>query len=286
MISDAFYVDLGQVRRRLFTHEDRRYHRAHAVLGAACMAHFAYQTARMFSSPGYTILEHPWMPFLLLPHLALHVSSFEFALSSSRNLKYNIIWPEMRWHSLIFAYRSILCIAAAYYARHRWLVQTVLRTAVVFSTFCAADYTTLLLRSKDTTTMRNNPWPEYVPARYVRVHNAIYSMAQFAATVVCLSGDANVVFLSLIAIQTAPFGMTLIKKGVIRSLGWHASYTAALAIPTLYDILVVTEYGSILHRPLLNVLFVMAMRLGLCANKYALWAVVAFNLWGSLRFRA
>lgn len=290
LVRDAFHFDVGQVRRRLLTHEDRRYFHMHAILGATCLVHFLYQVVRMFTEPAYNILEHPWMPLLIVPHAALNLSSFEFALSGLRNLKYNIIWPEMRWHSMIFAYRSILCLLIAYATARVRLGETtaaMLRAAVVFSTFVGADVVTSALRSRSTTTMRDNPWPEYVPRAYASWHNVAYSMAQFAATVVCLSGHPNIVFLTLIAIQTAPFGMTLVKKGVIRSLGWHVSYSAAIAVPLAYQHFFLAAAAPtrshkylpaavVISDGFAAVLLVTLMRLGLRVNKYVTWAAVAF----------
>jgi len=41
---------------------------------------------------------------LALHCVCVYVTSFQFHVPDRRNLKYNVIWAEMRWYTLIFAY--------------------------------------------------------------------------------------------------------------------------------------------------------------------------------------
>lgn len=282
---EAVYINPVQIKRRLLTHEDKKFYRIHAILGSYCMMNFITQMYFIFTNTDYNILDNKYMPYIIIPHFALHISSFEFILSSKRNLHYNIIWPEMRWHSLLFAYRSLLSIVASYIDFY----PEVIKIVIVFMTFILADIVTQKLKSNESTTMRDNKWPEYIPKQYVYFHNILYSVSQFAATLVCLYANANMVFLTLIAIQTAPFGMTLIRKGIIKSLGWHLSYSISLLIPVLYsfkchlETIVFQNPGFYYlfpsnHVILSRVIAVTLLRIIFRMNKYAIWVIIVLSV--------
>jgi len=292
-VTDMCVVRLGQTRR-LFTHEDGRFFHAHKLLGTTVLLHFCYRFFlwTMRGSMGFddkTVADNKWT-FLTLyaAHVLLHVSSFEFVVPVRRNLRYNVIWTEMRWHALIFAYRSLAVLLlhwvhvvvsapllsrlspearASTWARALaelsgggpWSVVT--RGTIVLLTMASADAVTVSYRRRtrslqptqdassppppeatyDTTsaststststsmTMRSNPYPHYLPAACTRVHNLFYSVSQVLGTlniVTCTNLDR--VFAILLAVQTAPFCMTLVKKGVLTQAGWHLYYTLAL----------------------------------------------------------
>lgn len=283
-VRDALHVDLRQAARRLATHEDARFVHAHKALGAVALAHFGYRLARwaLYGSVGIDGAPMSFAVFILL-HAALHVSSFEFSVPPRRNGTYNIIWPEMRWHSLIFAYRSLAVLALVWLERRGIVPASAdmpLRALVVFGAMAAADLVTLRM-GDGSTTMRGNPYPSYTPRWVARSHNLFYSVSQFFATAEMLLCGPNIVFLSLIPIQTAPFGMTLEKKGVITQAGWHLWYTSALLVSYLHGI-----YGppTCVERSVLpTVVLVAVARTVFRVNKYAVWSVVvAFHVAGRL----
>jgi hypothetical protein len=135
----------------------------HAMLGTYCMQNFITQMYFIFTDPDYSINDNKYMPYIIIPHFALHISSFEFVLSLKRNLHYNTIWPEMRWHSLLFAYRSLFTLVSIYVG----YCTEITRIGIVFLTFILADFVTHKLKNKDSTTMRDNKWPDYIPKQYV-----------------------------------------------------------------------------------------------------------------------
>jgi len=134
-------------------------------------------------------------------------------------------------------------------------------------------------------TMCANPYPTYASGTFVRRHNLFYSVSQILATLnVMTSPTMDKVFLTLLPIQTAPFCMTLAKKGVITQAGWHFYYTLALlanyalALPmrakpvhTEADV-----FSPHLPRALYLALavFFAVCRFKMGYNKYALWSVV------------
>jgi hypothetical protein len=133
----------------------------------------------------------------------------------------------------------------------------------------AADSVTRYYKRSDTT-MRDNPWPAYIPRWYARTHNLFYSISQIFATLNMLFRNNERVFLSLIPIQTAPFCMTLVKKGIINQAGWHFWYTVALLINYWYS-LAYKENGVAIKY---MALFCIVSRFGFRMNKYFMWLCV------------
>jgi len=132
-------------------------------------------------------------------------------------------------------------------------------------------------------TMRANPYPPYFPRSLASVHNLFYSVSQVLATMnVLTSPSMDKVFLILLPIQTAPFCMTLVKKGVITQAGWHLYYTLAL----LFNYVLATKpasadvcdlcTGIIIQRPVYLYLafFFAVARFGFRFNKYPLWGII------------
>lgn len=232
---------------RLITHEDAVYYHAHKLFGILVLGHFCWRFG-LYQIMGSMFMEtDPSIPFWILVHAGLHISSFQFIISSRRNKTYNIIWPEMRWHSLIFAYRSILAMAVQWLANQNripWMAADVVRPLIAMGTFLAADYVTYYYKNigqveKQDSTMRGMPYPTWVSRypSYIRVHNLFYSVSQVFATMIIM--DTRCIahhFVLLVAIQTAPFCMTLVKKGIIDQGAWHVYYTLALLAGYYYGI--------------------------------------------------
>jgi hypothetical protein len=276
-VRDALHVNPRQAHR-LATHEDARFAHAHKLLGVLVLGHFAwrlcnwYRIGQLGFRPG-----DPAVLGWLLAHAALHVSSFQFVVPNRRNAVYNIIWPEMRWHSLLFAYRALLVMLLVWAEQVGWVPMRLdgwLRGAVILGTMLCADAATRAYDGKPT--MRNNPYPAYVPAALARAQNMFYSLSQLFATLNMLYRGYDMVFLTLIPIQTAPLLMTLEKKGIINQMGWHLWYTVAVAISYAYGITHMAVGNTV--TPV--ALAIGAARFGLRANKYALWGgVIALHLW-------
>jgi hypothetical protein len=157
----------------------------------------------------------------------------------------------------------------------------VLRGWLVLLTMVLADtvtryYKTIGLVEKNESTMRTNPYPTWFPQNLIPYHNIFYSASQILATMECLSSpDISFPFIILIAIQTAPFCMTLVKKGVIDQTGWHIYYTIALGISYMYG-----NFGARMGHYVPEWLYwvlafgIMLGRFSLGLEKYFLWSLV------------
>lgn len=308
-IKDSCKIQFSQFRR-LFTKEDAKYAHMHKIIGMITLTHFFGRLLIWWKNGdmGLHDSEMKWFTLgLYLVHTLLHVTSFEFHVPNRRNAKYNVIWPEMRWHTMFFAYRSLLVLFLHWILIHTTLFSIfddlpikktyffiIARGIVVLSTMYCADKITLYYRKKDdiensentsqntSMTMRGNPYPDYISQSYIKFHNLFYSISQVLATLNVISASCmDKVFLLLLPIQTAPFCMTLVKKGVINQAGWHFYYSLALLINyiTLSPIkFQEEEFGLVLPKDVylsLAIIFIFG-RFIMHWNKYTLWSAIIF----------
>jgi hypothetical protein len=102
---------------RLVTREDGRFLHAHKVLGVLALAHFGWRLWLWTSSHSMGFDgASGWTLAAAGLHVALVASSFEFHIPRRRNRVYNVIWPEMRWHTAIFSLRSALAMVLIWLA--------------------------------------------------------------------------------------------------------------------------------------------------------------------------
>lgn len=286
MLLDLFYINPFQYHR-LFTHEDKHYYHAHKIIGGVVLIHFIYRIwlflnykNMFFDASSYTTL------FWILLHFSLHITSFQFVIPTHRNKTYTIIWPEMRIHTMLFAYRSLITMLIIWLRLNEFispLLDKIIRPFIVLGTIAAADYTTYYYKyikkkvSINDSTMRGMPYPSYVPKWYTILHNYFYSISQVFATMYILNSKSmESIFLLLIPIQTAPFGMTLVKKGIINQGGWHLYYSISLLINFVYSIFKFDDTSDdfFKYKTLLVIYFIIS-RFIYHKNKYLLWSLIS-----------
>lgn len=253
---------------RLFTHEDRHIMHMHKTLGALVLGHIFYRMNLIIKFGDSGLATSPWTPFWMVIHALLHVSSFQFRLPEKRNRTYNIIWPEFRLHSMIFAYRSILSVLLMWMGGY-W--NHALRGPLVLGTMAAADAVSEWYGQD--TTMRANPYPAGTSQEFIVWHNRFYSMSQFGATMAIMFRGADSAFLALLPIQTAPFLMTLVKKGILNQAEWHIWYTVALLTNWIHALAGKgTDGNAVSTLTYMTIFFsATAARLHYRVNKYAIW---------------
>jgi hypothetical protein len=263
---DALQVNLAQ-SHRLVTHEDT-FH-IHKSLGLLCLINFGYRLYSLLTTGSSGYEEYSTLNVTTLCiHASLHFSSFIFALSNKRNKTYNIIWPEARWHSMVFAYRSIIMILIHYYVTD---CSYFIRCGVIILTMACADIVSRSVPS-GTMTMRDNPYPKYVSPQMANVFNTVYAVSQLFATLNILVRDNDQIFWMLLPIQLSPFLMTLQKKGIINQAGWHLYYIVALAVNYAYYINVPD-----IQPPVSRIVAILAiLRFRFRINKYLLWSSIFF----------
>ena len=208
---------------KLSTREDPSH--LHKGLGAICFLHFAYRYALLWST-GSMNLETPFGIAGILLHGALSVSSLIFHIPKDRNPVAPMIYPEFRLHSIVFALRSVLCCLT--YAIG---LPDETRIGLCFLTMLAADAVTARFRTETSgKTISNMPFDPSLQGAEALA--SMYSRLQIGATLFMLGGIDGA-FSPLLAIQLAAFFMTLVRKGILTSTGWHGGYTTTLWINVL-----------------------------------------------------
>lgn len=256
---------------RLFTHEDRHIMHMHKTLGVLVLSHIFYRMNLIIKLGDSGLSTSPWTPYWMVIHTFLHVSSFQFRLPSKRNRTYNIIWPEFRLHSMIFAYRSIISVLLMWMGGY-W--NHALRGPLVLGTMVAADAVSKW-HAQDTT-MRANPYPTGTSQEFILWHNRFYSVSQFGATMGIMFRGVDSAFLALLPIQTAPFLMTLVKKGILNQAEWHILYTVALLTNWIHALFGQGNDGNTVSTVAYQAILwsAVAARLRYRINKYAIWGTV------------
>ena len=191
----------------------------HKILGSICLINFLYRFSLLLTTNSMKF-ETPLDLYLISIHGVLSVSSLIFRISSSRNEKQPIIYPELRLHSIIFALRSIICCFLIYFN-----FPIIYRIIVCYLTMISADIITLY--TKKGTTIRNMPYSEFMNENDRKDIIYHYSRSQVGATMFML-GNINSCFSPLLAIQIAAFLMTLVKKNIIKGHYFHLVYTLCL----------------------------------------------------------
>ena len=247
---------------RLVTHEDP-FH-LHKMLGVYVLLHFFSQFA-LYVSTGSMYLAAP----LIWPHMALHASSFAFKVlpvrpTSGRGRMF--VWQELRVHAAVFAMRQCLCVLYPQYG-----------PVYVMGTMAAADAATWALGTPGLTTVRGC---SHKTSRSMvkRAAGAFFSISQLGGTLICSGAfqphgvNPILAFSALPAIQTSPFGMTLLRKNLIGKVTWQVAYSFQLVLAYLVWY---AEYGSLWIVPISVILYGMRC---LGVSKYLLWpAVIAWS---------
>mmetsp|Transcript_38714 Transcript_38714/g.93977 ORF Transcript_38714/g.93977 Transcript_38714/m.93977 type:complete len:356 (+) Transcript_38714:45-1112(+) len=217
---------------RLVTHHDP-YH-VHKTLGLAALLHFLLRIACFFwTGSAFATGEPLWLTSAgVLLHGVLSFSSLLLPLPTKRNFSAPMIWPEFRLHSIIFASRHVLCTLLT--LNHAWptnlYAHALAKLTVVIGTVKAAEYVTERFGDKANRTTNSMPYPASISQEEQLAIKREYARAQFGATVGACLPDPTIAFLPLLPIQIAPFLMTLVRKGKIGAISYHAVYVFSLWI--------------------------------------------------------
>lgn len=259
---------------KLFTAEDASH--VHKLLGLYALCHFARRYHAFFSGAVDMAFTHgtnpEWTLCTLAPHLALQLSGLRFTIPRRRISTGSRIWPEYRWHALVFTVRSLTLMALAL-LRAPQADSFLPPLIIVLGAMAAADAVTHwhARRGESSRTIRDLAAPP--GTKY------LMSAAQFHATTGCLltRDRLSVQLVSLCVIQCAAFVMTLQRRGLITHRQDLILYSALLGLGL---VVVLDDFGA---RGVLPVAFTVAnaaalARLDLGFNKYVLWTAVALVL--------
>lgn len=227
------------VLKSLFTKEDP-YH-IHKTLGGLCLLSFLWRFSFLLSNVDDADLgfaSHPALTLqTVLLHLSLTLSAFVFGIPPRRIDSGFRIWPEYRWHSLVFLCRSLALILWQQHVKHLYpSLDHWVHLAIVIGTNALADLGTYY-------------WYKHQKSGFARQLQAppllrfYFSVAQFQATSACLYSSPSLqccalYFVFAAIIQTNAFLMTLRRKnladhrllvtcyGVLLLTGWRVGHVA------------------------------------------------------------
>ncbi|KAL1526180.1 hypothetical protein AB1Y20_014908 [Prymnesium parvum] len=257
---------------KLFTKEDYPHHvfGLHKLLGLGCLLHYIFRFALvpfkddMWFSASWTTAATLGM------HAVLSLSSLIFKIPKKRIVEGSRIWPEYRLHSIIFACRSLACMALLWVEqRNEWAPLYWGNAAIVMSTLIAADVASWSVgEASRSSTIRDLDAP---PALQF-----FFSVMQFHATAGCLVGVRrySTQFVYVWIIQFTAFLMTLRRKnlaphrplvriyGVMLTFGFVIATLDALSANSWAFVNTVANTAAI-------------GRLGCRIDKYVLWLIMA-----------
>lgn len=221
----------------LFTHHDP--HHAHAIVGALVLVQFAWRWWWLIAHGSMWQLHEPVVVRIatVALHAALPLLSFQLPLPTRRNMSAPMIWPEFRYHSALFSARHVLSCALVH------LIPTpharvVMQLLLAHATMRAASIVTAVMGDVHSRTTNAMPYPPAMSSLDVRLTKEFYTYAQMFATAMSISGDADLAYMPLLAIQLAPFMMTLVRKHLVGATTYHIVYACALAAPLLGQLMV------------------------------------------------
>lgn len=201
--------------------------------------------------------------YLMFAHILLSYSSLFFKISNMRHKSLNIIYPELRLHSILFATRSFICYMLSYYNySYKYKMVTCILTMIL------ADLISYNLNSK-TTTIRNLPGCKDETPKEKLIVSRMYAESQAAATLFMIY-NIETAFLPMFAIQIAAFLMTLVKKGFINNNMSRLIYSLALwiNIPLMTTL---TFFQNAIF--ILCILIFKYMRIKHNLSKYRVWLI-------------
>jgi hypothetical protein len=275
-------------RVKLFTKEDPV--GVHKYLGVFVLLHFIFRFYQMlFTDPsaglGTRLGRGPsWIPLAcLLPHALLSLSSLIFhTVPQHRVVGKPMIWQEYRVHNIAFGLRSVVTAALGAWAIRNGNTPFVRKWAVHLSgltcllAMVAADVGTHKLRSNhQESTTATMPYWEGCSVTTQKRFKTFYAYCQFLATLGCLMVTNPAFPLAiLLAIQMASLLMTLVRKGLLSTRGYHLGYTATLIAPYVVGLrsMIYTRSLDVAYLFTLGGVLYQLRRRGV--NKYVLWLPV------------
>jgi hypothetical protein len=225
---------------KLLTHHDPLH--AHALLGALALAHYVIRwTLILCTGSAFLDKEPTWFRIAGVSiHVLLPLVSLILPVPRKRNLSKPMIWPEFRLHSLLFASRHVIaCAIATFYPNMSETIFLCIGVILHQGTMAAASYVTTCIGDVNLRTTNAMPYPKSSLETEVTHTRAMYREAQFLASAMMHCRNPTLCFMPLLAIQIAPFLMTLVRKNLAKPALHHAVYAWALwlNVPGLVSVL-------------------------------------------------
>ena len=260
---------------KMITKEDA-FH-VHKTLGFLVLCSYVFRLTQYGSADmGFATKPYLTFPTILL-HLSLNLSSFEFQIPPRRIVSGYRIWPEYRFHSLVFLSRSLAIMALNYLEQvNGWDPKYTVNFIIVIVSMMSADAGSAYFGASKS--IRQLEVPNYV--RY------FFSAMQFYATAQCMFGlrRMSVHFLFVIIIQGNAFLMTVRRKNLASHNGLIAIYGIALvggALIGLYELSLASASARMIATATAGLVILLRLgplpaTLASIQNKYFLWTLAGY----------
>lgn len=275
----------------LFTNHDK-YH-IHKILGILAFCNFIlrfyYAIAYKTSFPAFESKLISCSCVLI--HALLPIASLTIPLPEKRNFASPMIWKEFRLHSILFSCRHVLFtiitlleLWPTQYKTYTYTYGTALITEsfikylIIIGFIKVAGVITEKYGDKENRTTNSMPYPAYLTESEKTTIKYEYAKKQFGATIFAVfSGElaSSLNFVPLYAIQSAPFMMTLIRKGKCETIHYHRVYSATLLYPLyLYHVILRGGYSQFADLAICYIyIFSYTMRIKYNWDNMKMWAI-------------
>ena len=243
----------------LFTNHDK-YH-IHKTLGLLAFCNFILRIyyAIVYGTSFPSFESKVFSGSCVLIHALLPIASLTIPLPEKRNFASPMIWKEFQLHSILFSCRHVLLTlitllelwptqSRAFSKGIAIMLESVIKYLMIIGFIKVAAVITEKYGDKEVRTTNAMPYPGYLTEYEKTRIKCEYAKKQFGATIFAVfSGElaSSLNFAPLYAIQSAPFMMTLIRKGKCETVHYHRVYSAMLLYPKyLYHIILRGFYSQ------------------------------------------
>jgi len=273
----------------LFTNHDK-YH-IHKTLGLLAFCNFIlrFYYAIVYGTSFPSFESKVFSGSCVLIHALLPIASLTIPLPEKRNFSGPMIWKEFQLHSILFSCRHVLLTlitllelwptqSRAFSKGIAIMLESVIKYLMIIGFIKVAAVITEKYGDKEVRTTNAMPYPGYLTEYEKTRIKCEYAKKQFGATIFAVfSGElaSSLNFAPLYAIQSAPFMMTLIRKGKCETVHYHRVYSAMLLYPKyLYHIILRGFYSQFADFIICYLyIFSYTMRIKYNWNNMKIWAI-------------
>ena len=278
----------------LFTNHDK-YH-IHKTLGLLAFCNFIlrFYYAIIYGTSFPSFESKAFSCSCVLIHALLPIASLTIPLPEKRNFAGPMIWKEFQLHSILFSCRHVLLtlitllelwptqipayMSGTKYRAHALLCECFIKYLMIIGVIKVAAVITEKYGDKETRTTNAMPYPGYLTEYEKTRIKCEYAKKQFGATIFAVfSGElaSSLNFAPLYAIQSAPFMMTLVRKGKCETVHYHRVYSAMLVYPLyLYHVILRGFYSQFADFVICYIyIFSYTMRIKYSWNNMKMWAI-------------
>ena len=273
----------------LFTNHDK-YH-IHKTLGLLAFCNFILRIyyAIVYGTSFPSFESKVFSGSCVLIHALLPIASLTIPLPEKRNFSGPMIWKEFELHSILFSCRHVLLTlitllelwptqSRAFSKGIAIMLESVIKYLMIIGFIKVAAVITEKYGDKEVRTTNAMPYPGYLTEYEKTRIKCEYAKKQFGATIFAVfSGElaSSLNFAPLYAIQSAPFMMTLIRKGKCETVHYHRVYSAMLLYPKyLYHIILRGFYSQFADFVICYIyIFSYTMRIKYNWNNMKMWAI-------------